>query len=154
MILVLVGVPLVAAAAALLVPPRLGLVLGALAALVALAAAGLQAHATLSGAAPATALGATLRADDLGVVLAVAVAAPPAIAALLGAVELRDDPAEARRYAVLAPALLAALLATALADDLGVLWITMELAAVLAAFLIGAHRGRPALEAAFKYMLL
>jgi hydrogenase-4 component F len=154
MMTLLIVVPLACAAAALLAPPRVGLALNALAALAALAGTAALAHGVLGGAAPATALGGTLRGDELGVLVALVVAAAAAVAGLVAVAELGAEPVEARRHAVLMPALLAALLATALADDLGVMWITMELAAVLAAFLIGSHRGRPAVEAAFKYMLL
>jgi hydrogenase-4 component F len=154
MITALLLIPLASAALALIVRPRAGLILNALAALLALAGTGWLAQAALAGAAPMSALGGTLRGDDLGVLVGLVVAAAAAIAGLVAIPELADEPAEARRHAVLMPALLAALLATALADDLGVMWITMELAAVLAAFLIGSHRSRPAVEAAFKYMLL
>jgi hydrogenase-4 component F len=154
MILWLVGIPLASAVLALVLPARLALWLNALGALCALLVSGLLLTTVLSGGVPPVAVRGMLRADGLGVLLAVVVAAAAAPAALLGVWEFSGDAHYARRYAVLASALLAALLCTVLADHLGVLWITLELAAVFSAFLVGFRGGRPALEAAFKYMLL
>jgi hydrogenase-4 component F len=156
MILALVATPLVCALATLLVGRRAALWVNAFGALGALAIACALTARVLGGGAAPTAAGGLLRADDLAVFMAVVVTAAAAVAAFAGLCDLDADVPEeqARRYALLASALVSALLCTVLADDLGVMWITMELSAVLSAFLVGFRGGAPALEAAFKYMLL
>lgn len=157
MILALIGVPAVCALLCLVLPPRWALAANATAAVVALALSGALADAVLSTGVAAEAAAGTLRADGLGVIFAVVVAAASAVAALIGmnSFEEKGSPSPyARRYAVLASALLAALLCTVLSDHLGVMWIAIELSAVLGAFLVGFRGERGALEAAFKYMIL
>jgi hydrogenase-4 component F len=41
-----------------------------------------------------------------------------------------------------------------LADNLGVLWVAVEATTITTAFLVGHHRTRRALEAAWKYVVL
>lgn len=153
MMLALILVPLAVALLSLVLPWRLALVLNALGALTTLALAGVLAAGVLAGDAPPTTLRGYLRGDDLGLTLAVVVSAAASVAACIGVASF-GAARDARRYTVLAAALLWALLSTTLADHLGVMWITMELSAVFGAFLVGSRGDKPALEAAFKYMIL
>jgi hydrogenase-4 component F len=155
-ILALLAIPAGCALLCLVLPARLALAAHAAAAVAALVVAAMLADSVLSADLALSAARGYLRADGLGVTFAVVVAAASAVAALIGmsSFEVEEDTAPARRYAVLASALLAALLCTVLSDHLGVMWIAMELAAVLAAFLVGFRGDRIALEAAFKYMML
>ncbi len=157
MILVLVLLPAACAVLCLALPARWALAAHGTGAVATLVLAATLARQVLSSGLATAAADGTFRADGLGVTFAVVVAAAAAVAALsgMGSFETQGEAAPlARRYAVLASALLSALLATVLADNLGVMWISMELAAVLGAFLVGFRRDRGALEAAFKYMIL
>ena len=49
---------------------------------------------------------------------------------------------------------LAAMALAVLAADLGVLWVAIEATTVVTAFLVGQRRGRAAVEAAWKYVVI
>jgi hydrogenase-4 component F len=179
-LLVVVGLPVAAAVFAVLAPPRWSRAVNAIALTGAAAVAATIANEVIAGSEPPVALAGYLRADPLAAIVAMVVALAGAIGAACGtrasADELHDVVAgtvgtasgeaangtawrpgvrgAVRAYAVLSPLLVGALLVAALADDLGILWISLELAAVLAAFLIASGRDRRRHEAAFKYMLL
>ncbi|MHB8874507.1 MAG: proton-conducting transporter transmembrane domain-containing protein [Myxococcaceae bacterium] len=157
MILALIAIPAACALLCLVLPARWALAANAAAAVASLVVAAMLADGVLASDTAQTGAAGYLRADGLGVTFAVVVAAAAAVAALVGmtSFEVEGETARnARRYAVLASALTAALLCTVLTDHLGVMWIAMELSAVLAAFLVGFRGDRAALEAAFKYMIL
>jgi len=157
MILALLLIPAGCALVCLVLPPRWALAAHAAAAVAVLGVAAALAEAVLSTDTAREAAAGYLRADGLGVTFAMVVAAASAVAALIGVNSFEEDAGlapHARRYAILASGLLAALLCTVLTDHLGVLWIAMELSAVLGAFLVGFRGDRAALEAAFKYMIL
>jgi len=154
-LLAAIALPLAAGLLALVVPPRLALWLTAAAALGARGLACLLGAESRAGIVPG--FFGYLRADGLAIVLTFVVSAAAATAALVGVRYFvgGGGPAhDARRYAVVASLLHAALLCTCLADHLGLMWISMELAAVLATVLIALHGDRLTLEAAFKYMML
>ncbi len=156
MILVaVIALPLLAGLAALVLPVRVGLWLDAFAAL---GSVGLCAALVALGSDPVpTAFAGYLRADGLAVVLGMVVSGAAACSAFVGVRTFWSAAGathDARRYAVVAPLLQAALLATAFADHLGVMWIAMELSAVMGTVLVALHGDRATLQAAFKYMML
>jgi hydrogenase-4 component F len=154
-ILALILLPLVAAAIALVAPPWLTRFSNVAAALATTAIAAVLTGDVLAGASPPTAMGGWLRADGLACVVALTVAVSAAIGAACGARSFTaEHPQAVRTYTTLSPLLAAALLVASLADHLGILWIALELAAVLAAFLIGSGGRREEHAAALKYMLL
>ena len=57
-------------------------------------------------------------------------------------------------YSVLALLFLGAMSLAVLADNLGVLWIAVEATTIATAFMVGHHRTRRAIEAAWKYVVL
>ena len=157
MMLALLLIPSGCALLCLVLPPRWALAANAAAAVAALGVSAALAEAVLSTGTVQQAAAGYLRADGLNVVFAFVVAAASAVAALIGVNSFERETGtapHARRYAVLASGLLAALLCTVLSDHLGVMWIAMELSAVLGAFLVGFRGDRAGLEAAFKYMIL
>jgi hydrogenase-4 component F len=154
-LLVLLALPLAASALAVIAPPRLARVVNLLAATATAGVAVVIAVRVLDAGETPQALAGYLRADGLAALVAIAVAVSAAIGAGIGARSFTaDHPAAVRTYTTLSPLLTATLLVAALADHLGLLWISLELAAVVAAFLIGSGGGRVRHEAALKYMLL
>ena len=59
-----------------------------------------------------------------------------------------------RRYGILLQLFLAAMAVAVLAGNLGVLWVAVEATTIVTAFLVGHHRTRAALEAAWKYVVI
>ncbi len=57
-------------------------------------------------------------------------------------------------YSVLALSFVGAMSLAVLADNLGVLWVAVEATTIATAFMVGHHRTRGALEAAWKYVVL
>lgn len=62
--------------------------------------------------------------------------------------------AQVRRLVLLWQGTMAAMLLLLLSDDLGLMWVGMELATLLTAFLIAVRLTKPAVEAMWKYLLL
>ncbi|MFG2043868.1 proton-conducting transporter membrane subunit [Dactylosporangium sp. NPDC048998] len=60
----------------------------------------------------------------------------------------------ARWYGILLHLFIAAMATAVLAGNLGVLWVAVEATTIVTAFLVGHHRDRPALEAAWKYVVI
>ena len=58
------------------------------------------------------------------------------------------------RYFALTQAFIATMLITVLADNLGLLWITMEATTITSALLVGFRRDNDGLEAAWKYIIV
>jgi hydrogenase-4 component F len=100
--------------------------------------------ATLSG---------QLRADALSAFMLTTIGAV-GLTATWGGMPRRSRPAPSASYAALVALFLGAMSLAVLADNLGVLWVAIEATTIATAFLVG-HRGtRPALEAAWKYVVL
>lgn len=57
-------------------------------------------------------------------------------------------------YSALICAFLAAMSLAVLADNLGIMWVAVEATTIATAFLVGFHRTRRSLEAAWKYVML
>ena len=58
------------------------------------------------------------------------------------------------QHSVLVQLFLAAMALAVLAASLGVLWVAIEATTVVTAFLVGQRRGRGAVEAAWKYVII
>lgn len=122
-------------------------------------AAVLAARTTHHG--PVTAAGHLLRADALtawllltvGAVATLACAAGPAYLAAERTTGHLTEP-DARRYCALVHAFLAAMAAAVLTRNLGVLWVAIEATTIVTAFLVGHHRTRASIEAAWKYVVI
>jgi hydrogenase-4 component F len=112
---------------------------------------------TVSRDGPIQGLGGLLRADALTawmllVVAAIAVLACWASPAYLAAGHASRS--RSRWYGILLQLFLAAMTTAVLAGNLGVLWVAVEATTIVTAFLVGHHRTRTALEAAWKYVVI
>jgi hydrogenase-4 component F len=117
-----------------------------------LSGAGLVAY-TMSGSVPVSA-GGLLRADSLSSYMLVVIGAVGLTATWGG---LQADGAvdrHEREYAALVSLFLGAMSLAVLADNLGVMWVAVEATTIATAFLVGHHRTRRSLEAAWKYVVL
>ncbi|HEY4992266.1 MAG TPA: proton-conducting transporter membrane subunit, partial [Nakamurella sp.] len=66
----------------------------------------------------------------------------------------RTDDANCRQLGMLVQIFLALMAVAVLAANLGVLWVAMEATTIVTAFLVGQRRGRAAVEAAWKYVVI
>jgi hydrogenase-4 component F len=108
---------------------------------------------TRAGGTPSAA-GGLLRSDALSAYVLTVVGAV-GLTATWGGLRRRGDPgAHPRAYACLVALFLGAMALAVLADNLGVLWVAVEGTTVTTAFLVGHHRTRRSLEAAWKYVVL
>ncbi len=110
---------------------------------------------------PQVAFFALLRVDALSAFLLIVIGAVALVSAVATpgylAVEVEAGRADERdcRHMVLLVQLFLALMALAvLAAGLGVLWVAMEATTIVTAFLVGQRRGRAAVEAAWKYVVI
>ncbi|WIV60881.1 proton-conducting transporter transmembrane domain-containing protein [Amycolatopsis nalaikhensis] len=124
-------------------------------------AAAITTAATTSASGPRTALAGLIRVDALsafmliviGAVALLATAATPAY--LLAEIDAgRATVRTAARHSVLVQVFLAAMALAVLAANLGVLWVAVEATTIVTAFLVGQRRTRPAIEAAWKYVVI
>jgi hydrogenase-4 component F len=122
---------------------------GPVVSLVILASGVALAAAVLSGSEP-TAIGGQLRADALSAFMMLVVGAV-GVTSTWGGLSDRDP---GRAYPTLISLFMAAMTLAVVADNLGVLWIAVELTTIATAFLVGHHRTGLALEAAWKYVVL
>ena len=65
-----------------------------------------------------------------------------------------STPGTAASYPALVALFLGAMSLAVLADNIGVLWVAVEATTIATAFLVGHHRNRRSLEAAWKYVVL
>jgi hydrogenase-4 component F len=122
-----------------------------------LAADAITLAATVTRRGPVHTAGGLIRADALSAWMllgigAVALLACWASPAYLAAAHTAPQPA--RWYGVLLQLFIAAMATAVLAGNLGVLWVAVEATTIVTAFLVGHHRDRPALEAAWKYVVI
>jgi hydrogenase-4 component F len=106
--------------------------------------------AVLGGQTP-TALGGQLRVDALSAFM-LTVVGSVGLTATWGGLDRQPEPG--RLYPVLIVLFLGAMSLAVLADNLGVLWVAVEATTIATAFLVGYHRTRRSLEAAWKYVVL
>jgi hydrogenase-4 component F len=101
--------------------------------------------------------GGQLRADALSAYMLTVVGAV-GLTATWGGLARRDGSvvvdARALTYGALICLFLAAMSLAVLADNLGVMWVAVEATTITTAFLVGHHRTRRSLEAAWKYVVL
>jgi hydrogenase-4 component F len=98
-----------------------------------------------------------LRADALSAWMLLGVAAVALLACWASPTYLvaaHESRRRARWYGVLLHLFIAAMATAVLAGNLGILWVAVEATTIVTAFLVGHHRDRPALEAAWKYVVI
>lgn len=102
-----------------------------------------------------------LRIDALSAFMIIVVGSVATIAAIYGVryitFELSHDhvtPRRAKAYGFFVPAFLFAMLLSLLANNLGVLWVSIEATTVATAFLVAHRRTDASLEAAWKYVVI
>lgn len=129
-----------------------GAAAGVLAAAITLAATVHQARVTLGGLARVDPLSEFMLIVIGAVGLLAAAATPAWLAAEIG--NRRASPRAAARHSLLVQLFLAAMAAAVLAASLGVTWTAIEGTTIVTAFLVGQRRTRPAVEAAWKYVVI
>ncbi len=129
------------------------------AALVLLAAILLARAATTGGG--GVTLGGLLLVDPVSAFMLIVIGALALVTALATPAHLATEIAAGRatartaaRHGVLVHMFLAAMALAVLAADLGVLWVAVEATTIVTAFLVGQRRNRPAIEAAWKYVVI
>ncbi len=106
-----------------------------------------------------------LRADSLSAILVVCVSAVASLALFLSPGlgrqvqnphwgELAYKPNQLRRYHVFTNLFIAAMLMAVTANNVGVMWITIEATTVFSAFIIPLKLNKASIEASWKYILL
>jgi hydrogenase-4 component F len=100
-----------------------------------------------------TAVGGQLRVDALSAFM-LTVVGSVGLTATWGGLEPRPAPPPAGSYPTLVALFLGAMSLAVLADNIGVLWVAVEATTIATAFLVGHHRNRRSLEAAWKYVVL
>ena len=108
--------------------------------------------AVLDGQTP-TAVGGRLRVDALSAFM-LTVVGSVGLTATWGGLEPRSAPRTTASYPALVALVLGAMSLAVLADNIGVLWVAIEATTIATAFLVGHHRSRRSLEAAWKYVVL
>lgn len=110
---------------------------------------------------PTTALAGLLRVDSLSAFMLVVIGAVALLATAATPDHLRTEIAAGRasartaaRHSLLVQLFLAAMSLAVLAANLGVLWVAVEATTIVTAFLVGQRRTRPAVEAAWKYVVI
>ncbi len=149
----LAGCALLGMAAALLRRAWLNRLAGVLAAVIVLAS-GLAISAQVLAGHTLTALGGLLRADALTAFMLTAIGAVGLTATWGGLAARGGVKRGAYAYPVLLVSFLLAMSLAVLADNLGSLWVAIEATTITTAFLVGHHKTRQALEAAWKYVIL
>lgn len=95
-----------------------------------------------------------LRVDALSAWMVTVVGAVAVIALWAGIPHRADRRRSIGLFATLLALFLTAMTLAVLADNLGLLWVAIELTTITTAFLVGYRGGRGALEAAWKYVVL
>ncbi len=108
-----------------------------------------------------SAAGGLLRVDALSAFMVIVIGAVALIAGLAGPPYLAAEiaaghgtPRTADLHNVLVQAFLAAMALAVVAANLGLVWVAIEATTIVTAFLVGQRRNRPALEAAWKYVVI
>lgn len=156
-----VGVPLLGAAVYLLAGWRGATIWAGVCSAILVLADAIGAAVVVADSGPQTALVGMARLDALSafmllVIGAVSVLTTAATPSHFEA-EIRAGRASVRtaaRHSLLVQLFLAAMALAVLAADLGVLWVAIEATTIVTAFLVGQHRTRTAIEAAWKYVVI
>lgn len=121
---------------------------------VVLLGAGVCLVAAVMAGGPVTTAGGLLRVDALSAWM-LAVIGAVAVVALWGGIPHRTQRhRNTGTFATLLSLFLAAMSLAVVADNLGLMWVAIELTTITTAFLVGSRGGRGALEAAWKYVVL
>ena len=115
-----------------------------------------------SGHGPVTALGGLVRADSLSEFMLIVIGAVGLLATAASPAWLNAEIAAGRASAAdgdpgtaaLVQLFLAAMAAAVLAASLGLVWVAIEATTIVTAFLVGQRKTRPAVEAAWKYVMI
>jgi hydrogenase-4 component F len=122
-----------------------------------LAADALSLAATATRHGPVHTAGGVIRADALSAWMLLGVSAVALLACWASPAYLSAGHTSARRarwYGILLHLFIAAMASAVLAGNLGILWVAVEATTIVTAFLVGHHRSRTALEAAWKYVVI
>lgn len=106
---------------------------------------------------PVHTAGGMIRADALSVWMLLGIAAVALLACWASPAYLAAGHTSTRRarwYGILLHLFIAAMAIAVLAGNLGILWVAIEATTIVTAFLVGHHRSRTALEAAWKYVVI
>lgn len=95
-----------------------------------------------------------LRADPLSSYMLAVIGAVGLIATWGGTTKVTVPSPHQRVYSSLVCIFLSAMSLAVLADNLAVMWVAVEATTIATAFLVGHHRTRRSLEAAWKYVIL
>ncbi len=101
-----------------------------------------------------TAVGGVLRADALSAYLLAVIGAIGLVATWGGLGTAASGSTRSGSYDSLLCVFLAAMSSAILADNIGLMWASVEATTIATAFLVGHHRTRKSLEAAWKYVIL
>ncbi|HEX9126416.1 MAG TPA: proton-conducting transporter membrane subunit, partial [Methylomirabilota bacterium] len=151
--------PLLASAAALVLPPRgrAASVLHAGLGLVSLLAALRLVALVLDGGTPTWGPTVLFRVDALSALLALCVAFVAALAAGLGprlGPEEHYTPSQVRRFRVFASLFAFAMLVAVTANNVGVMWIAIEATTIASAVIVPLTVSKASVEASWKYILI
>jgi len=124
-----------------------------LVAAVVLLVAGVSFGLSVAANGPLTTADGLFRVDSLSAWM-LAVIGAVAIVALWGGLPSRHEGSQPGSFAALLSLFLAAMTLAVVADNLGVLWVAIELTTITTAFLVASRGGAKALEAAWKYVVL
>ena len=151
--------PILAAAGALVLPPRwrAASVLHAGLGLISLLAALRFVALVLDGWTPTWGATVLFRVDALSALLAACVAFVAALAALLGPCLGPDDhytPAQVRRFRVFSSLFAFTMLVAVTANNVGVMWIAIEATTIASAVIVPLTVTKASVEASWKYILI
>ena len=151
--------PLLAAAGALVLPPRwrVASMLHAGLGLASLLAALRLVALVLDGGTPTWGPTVLFRVDALSALLAVCVAFVGALAALLGPGFGREEhytPPQVRRFRVFASLFAFTMLVAVTANNVGVMWIAIEATTIASAMIVPLTVSKASVEASWKYILI
>lgn len=115
---------------------------------------GIALVAGVLAAGPVTAASGWLRVDSLSAWMLVVVGAVAVVALWGGAPSAAAAGASTGSFAALLNLFLGAMTLAVVADNVGLMWVAIELTTITTAFLVASGEGRYSLEAAWKYVVL
>lgn len=128
---------------------------------VALVAAGTWLAVTVLDSGPVSFAGGLLRVDALSAFWILAISVISTLAAWYATSYMRSEldhlrttPQAARSYGVLVAVFIEAMLIAVSTDNLGLMWVAIELTTIASVFLVGYRRSRRSLEASWKYVMI
>jgi hydrogenase-4 component F len=150
----LLVLPLLLAAVSILWRSRVWTLWLPVSAAVVLLGVGISLTVTVNAGGPVTTGAGLLRVDALSAWMLAVVGAVAVVALWGGIPHRRDRSRNIGSFASLLCLFLAAMSLAVVADNIGLMWVAIELTTITTAFLVGSRGGRGALEAAWKYVVL